>query len=79
MTLYSWRGQPVYHLDFGSSGNEKVAIGQRGFVLDANKLGKRIAGGQIRIIKKSGKRFALASTTRDQVGKHRWVEFPPPK
>jgi hypothetical protein len=71
ISLYRYRGVPTLHIEIGE--NPAIRPGQTGSVLDG-ETNKPLPGGEIKITKVSG-RFAIATTSLQQVGKNRWVRI----
>jgi hypothetical protein len=71
ISLYRYRVLWTLHLEIGESSNVKP--GQIGTVLEG-ETNKPLAGGEVRITKVAG-RYAIATTSLQQVGRNRWVRI----
>ncbi len=71
ISIYRYRGVWTLHIEIGD--NPAVKPGQAGTVLDG-ETGRPLAGGAIHITKVTG-RFAIATTSLQQLGKNRWVRI----
>lgn len=71
ISIYHYRGNMTLHIEIGD--NPQVKPGLVGTVLDGN-TSKPLPGGEIRISKVTG-RYAIATTTLQQLGKNRWVRI----
>lgn len=73
ISIYRYRGVWTLHLECPETAN--ATPGQVGTVLDGETQ-KPLPGGQIKVTRVSG-RYAIATTTLQELGKNRWVRLTP--
>jgi hypothetical protein len=73
-SIYKYRGVWTLHLEIGD--NARIKPGQIGTVLEGDS-NKPLPGGEIKITKVTG-RYAIATTSLQQLGKNKWVKIEAP-
>ena len=70
ISMYMFRGRMTLHLELGDA--KGVKPGNLGHVLLAGSE-KRVPGGEIKILRLVGARYAMATTSLSKLGNNRWV------